>query len=80
MTTRKERQKPMPKRRVEERIRSFAEVALGYTREDALAEAKRCLQCKSPKCVEGCPVGIDIPAFISYMREGKINEAPGEDP
>ena len=75
MTTRKERQKPMPKRRVEERIRSFAEVALGYTREDALAEAKRCLQCKSPKCVEGCPVGIDIPAFISYVREGKINEA-----
>jgi len=75
MTTRKETQKPMPKRRVEERIRSFAEVALGYTREDALAEAKRCLQCKSPKCVEGCPVGIDIPAFISYVREGKINEA-----
>ncbi len=75
MTTHRETQKPMPKRRVEERIRSFTEVALGYTKEDALAEARRCLQCKSPKCVEGCPVGIDIPAFIRYVREGEIEEA-----
>jgi len=69
------RQVPMPKLDVEERIRSFKEVALGYTEEQAIAEAERCLQCKVPRCVEGCPVGVDIPAFIRFIREGKFDEA-----
>ncbi|RLI35779.1 glutamate synthase (NADPH), homotetrameric, partial [Candidatus Bathyarchaeota archaeon] len=65
----------MPKLSVEERIHSFKEVALGYTEEQAIAEAKRCLQCKVPRCVEGCPVNIDIPAFIKFISEGKFKEA-----
>jgi len=68
-------QQPMPKLSVEERIRSFREVALGYGREQAIAEAKRCLQCKEPKCVKGCPVEIDIPCFIRLIGEGKFDEA-----
>jgi len=51
------------------------EVALGYTREQAIAEAKRCLQCKKPRCVEGCPVGIEIPAFIKYIVGGEFDKA-----
>jgi len=65
----------MPKRNVAERMRSFKEVALGYSLTDAIAEANRCLQCKVPKCVEGCPVNIDIPAFIRLIRESKFDEA-----
>jgi glutamate synthase (NADPH/NADH) small chain len=63
------KQQPMPKLSVEERIRCFKEVALGYSEEQAVAEAERCLQCKVPRCVEGCPVGIDIPRFIRHIRE-----------
>jgi len=66
---------PMPKRKPEERIRDFNEVALGYTAEMAMKEASRCLQCKKPRCVEGCPVGVDIPGFIRLIREGKFREA-----
>jgi len=66
---------PMPKRRVEERIRCFDEVALGYSEEEAISEANRCLQCKVPKCVKGCPVGIDIPAFIKKIREREFEKA-----
>ncbi|UCD36121.1 MAG: NADPH-dependent glutamate synthase [Nitrospiraceae bacterium] len=53
------------------KIRStdFKEVALGLTEKQAVKEARRCLQCKKPKCVAGCPVEIDIPAFISYLRD-----------
>ncbi|HJK37693.1 MAG TPA: dihydropyrimidine dehydrogenase, partial [Methanocorpusculum sp.] len=47
-----------------ERIADFGEVDLGFTEEEVRAEAARCIQCKKPKCVNGCPVGIDIPAFI----------------
>jgi len=65
----------MPKRDVAERIKSFKEVALGYKETNAAAESNRCLQCKVPKCVEGCPVGIDIPAFIRGVRENKFNES-----
>lgn len=65
----------MPKRSVEERIRSFSEVALGYSEEEAIAEANRCLQCKVPRCVEGCPVNVDIPAFIKKIRERRFEEA-----
>jgi glutamate synthase (NADPH/NADH) small chain len=71
----KKPQTPMPKRDVTERIESFKEVALGYKETDAAAEANRCLQCKVPKCVEGCPVGIDIPTFIRHIRENKFNES-----
>jgi len=66
---------PMPKQPPEVRIRNFNEVALGYTEEQAIKEAERCLQCPEPKCVLGCPVGIDIPAFIKLLREGKFREA-----
>jgi glutamate synthase (NADPH/NADH) small chain len=51
------------------RKRNFNEVAQGYTVEEALLEASRCLQCKKPLCVAGCPVGIDIPAFIARINE-----------
>lgn len=66
---------PMPKLTVEERLRCFKEVALGYNEEQAMAEAARCLQCKAPRCVEGCPVSVDIPAFVEFVREGKFDEA-----
>ncbi len=58
-----------------ERIRNFFEVALGFSKEQAEGEAKRCLQCKNPPCVKGCPVEIDIPAFIKLIKEGKRGEA-----
>lgn len=60
----------MPKQPVSERIKNFREVALGYTQEQAILEAKRCLQCKKAPCIEGCPVHIDIPKFILKIREG----------
>lgn len=66
---------PMPLQDPEERRRNFNEVALGYTEEQAVAEAARCLQCKDPKCVQGCPVNIDIPAFIARIAEKDIDEA-----
>jgi glutamate synthase (NADPH/NADH) small chain len=55
---------PMPERAAKERARSFQEVACGYSVEHALREAERCLLCPEPLCVDGCPVGIDIPEFI----------------
>ena len=60
----------MPKQTPEERIRNFNEVALGFTPELAVEEAIRCLQCKKPQCVAGCPVEINIPGFISKIAEG----------
>lgn len=57
----------MPKQTPEMRRHNFSEVALGYTEELAVAEAKRCLQCKKPRCRTGCPVEIDIPDFISCI-------------
>ena len=65
----------MPKQPVTARIRNFDEVAQGYTREQAQAEARRCLQCPSPQCEEGCPVGIDIPTFILYLRDGDLKRS-----
>ncbi len=59
----------------EERIKNFQEVSLGFSDEQAIAEAKRCLQCKQPKCVQGCPVGIDIPGFINLILQGKRRDA-----
>ena len=60
----------MPKQEPFERVRNFDEVALGYTEELAVEEASRCLGCKKSLCVEGCPVAIDIPAFIKCIVEG----------
>jgi len=61
----------MPRQSATERIKNFGEVALGYTKEQALAEAKRCLQCKKPMCtIKGCPIGIDIPGFIGKVAGG----------
>lgn len=65
----------MPEQEPEVRRRNFKEVPLGYTSEMAVEEASRCLQCKSPTCVEGCPVEIDIPAFVKLIKEEKFDEA-----
>lgn len=59
----------------EERIKNFDEVCLGYTEEEAVAEAKRCLNCKHHPCVGNCPVSIDIPGFIKEIAEGNFEEA-----
>ncbi len=66
---------PMSEQDAKERVKNFYEVPLGYTPEQAIAEAKRCIQCKKPLCVAGCPVGIDIPWFIRLIEEGKFIEA-----
>lgn len=60
---------PMPSQEADVRNKNFNEVALGYTEEVALDEADRCLGCKKPTCVEGCPVNINIPEFISHIKE-----------
>lgn len=60
----------MPEQKPEERIKNFNEVPFGYTEELAMLEASRCLECKKPKCVGGCPVNVNIPAFIALIREG----------
>lgn len=65
----------MPCQPADVRNKNFAEVALGYTREMAIAEASRCLQCKNPKCVEGCPVEVPIKEFISYVVRGDMDSA-----
>ena len=58
-----------------ERAQSFCEVALGYTVEQALEEAQRCLSCANAQCTKGCPVGVEIPAFIKLIKEKKYDEA-----
>ncbi|MDO9522389.1 MAG: NADPH-dependent glutamate synthase [Methanocorpusculum sp.] len=57
------------------RVADFEEVDLGLSREEVVAEAKRCIQCKKPKCISGCPVGIDIPAFIQAIADEKFQDA-----
>ncbi|MGM9969093.1 MAG: NADPH-dependent glutamate synthase [Anaeroplasma sp.] len=66
---------PMPSQDPNVRNKNFLEVALGYTEEIAIDEAKRCLQCKNPKCMGGCPVHIHIPEFIKLVADGKFEEA-----
>jgi glutamate synthase (NADPH/NADH) small chain len=61
--------RPMPKQEPFERIKNFDEVALGYTEQLAVEEASRCLGCKKPLCVDGCPVAIDIPGFVNAIVE-----------
>jgi glutamate synthase (NADPH/NADH) small chain len=63
----------MPRQSPEIRRHNFDEVALGYTEELAITEAKRCMQCKKPRCVSGCPVEIDIPGFISCIAKGDFS-------
>ena len=65
----------MPSQNPEIRKRNFEEVALGYTADQAIDEAKRCLNCKNKPCVGGCPVKINIPEFIALVAEGKFEEA-----
>lgn len=59
----------MPNQDARQRINNFDEVAIGYDEEQALVEASRCLDCKKPLCVEGCPVDINIPLFIKFIKE-----------
>ena len=66
---------PMPTRDPMERRRDFGEVALGYTAQQAMDEAQRCLQCKHKPCVGGCPVCVDIPAFIQCVARGDFAAA-----
>ena len=66
---------PMAEQPPEERIHNFNEVPLGYTAEDAIAEAKRCLACPKAVCIPGCPVNVDIPGFLKYVSEGDFASA-----
>jgi len=62
----------MPEQPPEERIKNFKEVPLGYTPEQAKKEALRCLQCKKPTCIDGCPVEVDIPGFLKLIEQGEF--------
>ena len=66
---------PIPEQDPLTRRSNFDEVALGYTPELAIQEAARCLQCREPKCVAGCPVNVPIPRFIKAIREGDFTRA-----
>ena len=66
---------PVREQDPEVRATNFGEVCLGYNKEEAMEEAERCLNCKNAKCIQGCPVAIDIPAFIHEVKEGNIEEA-----
>lgn len=66
---------PMPCQPPQARAHNFMEVALGYTGEEAMKEASRCLQCKNPKCVSGCPVEVPIKDFIKQLMEGNVEQA-----
>ena len=69
--------KKVPVREQDPKVRAanFEEVCLGYNKEEAMEEASRCLNCKNAKCVKGCPVAIDIPAFVGKVKEGDIQGA-----
>ena len=66
---------PMPSQDPEVRNKNFDEVALGYTKEQALDEAQRCLNCKNKPCMQGCPVMVHIPEFIAEVAKGNFEEA-----
>jgi len=65
----------MGDRSASDRLKDFAEVDSGLSQEEAIEEASRCIQCKKPGCVDGCPVNIDIPAFIALIAEGDFMQA-----
>jgi glutamate synthase (NADPH/NADH) small chain len=66
---------PMSEQEPEVRAKNFDEVPFGYSSETAMKEAERCLQCKKPACVAGCPVEIDIPGFIKLIKEGEFTQS-----
>ena len=69
--------KKVPVREQDPKVRAtnFDEVCLGYNKEEAMAEATRCISCKNARCMQGCPVAINIPAFIAQVKEGNMEEA-----
>lgn len=71
----KSKQIPTREQEPEKRIKNFDEVNFGYNEEEAKREASRCLQCKDPRCIKGCPVNVDIPKFIRYLKEEKYHMA-----
>lgn len=71
----KKKRVPVREQDPDVRNKNFEEVCYGYNLEEAQAEAARCLNCKNPLCVQGCPVSIDIPAFIQKIKEGDMKEA-----
>ena len=77
MEARRDMMVKVPVREQEPQVRAanFEEVCLGYNKEEAMAEAERCLNCKNAKCIAGCPVAIDIPAFIEEVKKGELEEA-----
>ena len=68
-------QMEMPTLDAKTRARQMSEVALGFSKEQAVVEANRCLQCGKPFCMEGCPVNIDIPGFIKEIANGEFKAA-----
>lgn len=66
---------PVREQEPEVRAHNFEEVCYGYNEEEAMAEASRCLKCKNPRCVSGCPVSIDIPSFIKEVEQGNFEAA-----
>ncbi len=66
---------PMPEQPADERIHNYNEVPYGYTPEQAMAEARRCLECAKPGCMQGCPVGINIPGFLQLVSLGDFRGA-----
>ena len=77
MEAKRDMMKKVPVREQDPKVRAtnFKEVCLGYNMEEAVAESERCLNCKNAKCIAGCPVSIDIPAFIQEVKAGNIEEA-----
>ncbi len=65
----------MPQQKSDKRIHNFDEVPLGYTVEQAITEANRCIQCKKPTCIDGCPVHINIPEFIGFIANGDFQSS-----
>lgn len=70
-----DQRQPMSEQSPETRSKNFEEVSLGYSRDVAQVEADRCLQCDDPKCIEGCPVNINIPGFIQQIQDGQLKSA-----
>ncbi len=66
---------PISEQPADVRNKNFEEVCLGYTKEEAMEEASRCINCKNAQCVQGCPVSINIPGFIEQVKQGNMEEA-----
>ena len=66
---------PVAEQDPKERATNFKEVCLGYTKEEAMEEAARCINCKNAQCMKGCPVSINIPGFIEQVKLGDFEKA-----